>query len=321
MTIRVLDRSQVTHYLYGFVLINDEGSGIINMQTENDRKCDMEEWWKVAYWLYIALVINNFFFFIIGASLWHTIGITMSLQMIIYFPMLHNYPPSCLSKFFKDFQITIGKTPWLDIQNLVLGLTDDDRVPMGWTNYRLERQGFISFNMLYNSIEMLMLFAFFIALIIFVFIIRCLCCCQQQVSWYETRFRWELLIKGFILVYMHIMLCCFLNINTNPDNVSLDSTANSLSYVIVLVFIIAYIVILVFSIYLRSLPFSFRKLFFCRGMFRDLDVSTTRKIMFYCVYLLKRTLFAMIFAFGYDAGISTFNSIYVLVIFLPLLYL
>mmetsp|Transcript_37333 Transcript_37333/g.36931 ORF Transcript_37333/g.36931 Transcript_37333/m.36931 type:complete len:125 (+) Transcript_37333:1432-1806(+) len=119
----------------------------------------MEGWWKVAYWLYISLVINNFTFFILGASLWHTIGITMSLQMIIYYPMMHSYPPSCLSRFFKDFQVTIGKMEWFDIRKFLLGTEEADLVKDGTTNYRFERQGFIRYNMLYNAIELLFIYA------------------------------------------------------------------------------------------------------------------------------------------------------------------
>jgi hypothetical protein len=71
ITVTVLDRTQVTHYSYGFILINDEATATVYNPTENDRECDMETWWTVAYWVYIALVINNFLFFLIGASLWH----------------------------------------------------------------------------------------------------------------------------------------------------------------------------------------------------------------------------------------------------------
>lgn len=38
ITITVLDRSLVTHYAYGFVLINDEASATIYNPTENDRE-------------------------------------------------------------------------------------------------------------------------------------------------------------------------------------------------------------------------------------------------------------------------------------------
>lgn len=132
----------------------------------------MESWWDVAYWLYIALVINNFTFFVIGASLWHTIGITMSLQLIIYYPMMHNYPVSCLSKFFKDFQITIGKTPWFDFRKRLLGVTDAELLPDGSTPYRFERQGFVRYNMLFNAIELILLYGIGLASIIVMFFIR-----------------------------------------------------------------------------------------------------------------------------------------------------
>lgn len=172
ITMRVIDRSQVTHYSYGFILINDATTALINGPTENERRCNMEGWWEVAYWLYLILVLNNFIFFLIGASLWHTIGITMSLQMIIYFPMMHNYPPSCLSRFFKDFQIVVGKQPYINFQKIFLGLTSEDLQPTGATPYRFERQGFVTFNMLYNCIEILVIYAILLISVIILFIIR-----------------------------------------------------------------------------------------------------------------------------------------------------
>jgi len=175
VTITVLDRTQVTHFAYGFILINDKATTSLSNPTENNRHCNMEKWWKVAYYLYIALVINNFTFFIIGASLWHTIGITMSLQMIIYFPMMHNYPPSCLSKFFKDFEITIGKVDRYNIQEWLLNLKASDLVKDGTTNYRFERQGFVRYNMLYNAIEVLFIWGVALVFVVLIFILRILC--------------------------------------------------------------------------------------------------------------------------------------------------
>ena len=137
------------------------------------------------------LVLNNFVFFLIGASLWHAIGITMSLQMIIYFPMKHNYPPSCLSRFFKNFQIVVGKQPYIDIQKIILGITAADLEPIGVTPYRFERQGFVSFNMFYNCIEILIIFAILIASVILLFIIRLTCYKNSSVVWYEQRHRWK----------------------------------------------------------------------------------------------------------------------------------
>mmetsp|Transcript_5604 Transcript_5604/g.6337 ORF Transcript_5604/g.6337 Transcript_5604/m.6337 type:complete len:260 (+) Transcript_5604:1131-1910(+) len=174
ITLTVLDRKQVTHNAYGFILINDEANAQLFIQTENDRACGMEGWWTVAYWMYIGLVINNFAFFIIGASLWHTIGITMSLQMIIYFPMMHNYPPSCLSKFFVDFEITVAKSHWFDIRKLVLGTTAQDLVPDGTTNYRFERQEFTRFNMLYNAIELIFVWVVALIFVVLIFLLRIL---------------------------------------------------------------------------------------------------------------------------------------------------
>lgn len=172
ITITVVDRKQVLHYAYGFVLINKEAHARLQHPTENDRTCGMEGWWTVAYWLYISLVVNNFIFFIIGASLWHTIGITMSLQMIIYYPMMHNYPPSCLRRFFKDFQVTIGKMEWWDIRKFILGTTQNDIQPDGTTNYRFETQGFTRYNVLYNAIELIFIYVAALVFCLILFLIR-----------------------------------------------------------------------------------------------------------------------------------------------------
>jgi hypothetical protein len=40
--VHVKDRTQVTHYSYGFILINDETTAVMNNPTENDRRCGME---------------------------------------------------------------------------------------------------------------------------------------------------------------------------------------------------------------------------------------------------------------------------------------
>ena len=237
ITVKVLDRTKVTHYLYGFILINDKVAATVYNPTENDRSWEMEEWWTIAYWLYLALVINNFSFFLIGASLWHTIGITMSLQMIIYFPMMHNYPPSCLPRFFKDFEITIGKVSWFNVQELILGVTSADLVPNGSTPYRFERAGFVRYNMLYNWIELLMLYAVALASVVVIFLLRIVTCNNSLIAFYEWRHRWDILIKGFVLVYQHVVACWLLNILHPSSSVPLDSTAFSLSFIILGTFI------------------------------------------------------------------------------------
>lgn len=106
--------------------------------------------------------------------------------------MMHNYPPSCLSKFFVDFMIVVGKQPWFDIQSMILKITDEDLVKDGTTNYRFERQEFVRYNMLYNAIELLMLYAVALASVVALFIIRILLCNHHLIAWYEHRHRWDI---------------------------------------------------------------------------------------------------------------------------------
>jgi hypothetical protein len=281
----------------------------------------METWWKVAYWLYIALVINNFSFFLLGASLWHTIGITMSLQMIIYFPMMHNYPPSCLSKFFKDFQITIGKASWFNIQRFMLGLTDEDLVPDGTTNYRFERQGFVRYNMLYNGIEMLLLWAVALASILVILAIRFICCNNTNVKAYEHRHRYEILVKGFVFVYQHLMIVSLLNIIHPAYSTSLDTTASMLSLIVVAILFGGYALLTGLILYFRTLSLDRKEKFWFKGIFRDIDTSHASKYMFYIFYLLKKTVYALAFSIAHDWDLTPMNLTAIFVVFLPLMYL
>jgi hypothetical protein len=281
----------------------------------------METWWKVAYWLYVALVINNFSFFLIGASLWHTIGITMSLQLIIYFPMMHNYPPSCLSKFFKDFHITIGKASWFNIQEMVLGITEEDLVKDGSTNYRFERQGFVRYNMLYNAIELLMLYACALGSVVVVFLLRIATCNHPLVAKYEKRHRWEIIVKGFVFVYQHVMTCCLLNILNPVTSPKLNQIGTMMSYIIFFLFLGGYAVIAVLILYYKTLSRVRKDKWLFRGLFRDIDTTHASQYMFYIFYLLKKTIFAFTFAIAHDWGLTPMNITAVFVVFFPLMYL
>jgi len=75
---------------------------------ENDYDCDVRPLWNLAYWLFIALFLFNGFFYFCGTSIWHTIGITMGFQMIVYYPLWKNWPPSCLSYFLVDLKLSLG---------------------------------------------------------------------------------------------------------------------------------------------------------------------------------------------------------------------
>ena len=106
VTIVVRIRDRVTHYAYGFKLINDEATLYLANPKENDYSmsftkhnsnycvytgCSMEPWWGAAYWTYILLVVINMISFFFGASLWHTVGITCSMQICVFLPFVHTY--------------------------------------------------------------------------------------------------------------------------------------------------------------------------------------------------------------------------------------
>jgi hypothetical protein len=245
----------------------------------------------------------------------------MSLQMIVYFPMMHNYPPSCLSSFFVDFMITLGKNDWFNLQSYLLGTTDADLVKDGTTNYRFERQGFVRYNMLYNAVELLFIWVVALAVAVVILLVRILCCNSASVAIYESRYRWEVVVKGFILVYQHVMSCCLLNLLHPEYSPAIYSMASTLSIFIFFGFLGGWIVIAGLIMYFKTLSPARKEKWLFKGLLRDIDTSHPSKYMFYIFYLLKKTIFAFTFAIAHDWGLTPMNIIAVFVVFLPLMYL
>lgn len=146
------------HFSYPFVLINDNTNAKIWNPTENDYDCDFSWYWYLAKWIYLLLVVCNFITFICGSCIWHTIGITMGIQMLTYIPLLKNYPPSCLSHFMVDMQVSLGKhiIPWPPL-GLLFGITENWND--GSTNYRFQRGNILNHNFLINGGEMICIVA------------------------------------------------------------------------------------------------------------------------------------------------------------------
>lgn len=159
----------------------------------------------------MLLVICNFITFIVGSCLWHTIGITMGIQMLTYMPLLKNYPPSCLSNFMVDMQVSLGKNllPFPPLA-LLFGITENwnDGTP----NYRFQRGNIINFNFLINGGEIICIVIAAYLTIPVVALSRVIFHKNTDVYWYESWWRWEILIKGFVLGYMQILITSLLNI-------------------------------------------------------------------------------------------------------------
>jgi hypothetical protein len=203
----------------------------------------------------------------------------------------------------------------------MLNLGDADLVPDGTTNYRFERQGFVRYNMLYNAIEMLLAWAIALACVVVLLLLRIFCCNNPSVAVYEYRFRWEILVKGFIFVYQHLMITALLNLLNPSYGAPLDSTASLISIIVLAVLFGGYAVISILTMYFRRLSPKKKEKFLFIGMFRDIDISHQSKYMFYIFFLLKKTIYAITFAVAHDWGLTPYNITIVFVVFLPLMYL
>ena len=103
---------------------------------ENDYDCEIRWAWELAYWTYIFLFVWNLFFYFCGTSIWHVIGITMGFQMICYYPLFMNWPPSCLSYFLVTLKISLGKIDFLPFMRWIFFM--DQEPNDGTANYRFD---------------------------------------------------------------------------------------------------------------------------------------------------------------------------------------
>ena len=139
--------------------------------------------------------------------------------------------------------------------------------------------------------------------------------------WYEHRHRWEVLVKGFVFIYMHMMICCMLNILHPVSTTQLDEIGLALSYIFFSLLVVGFLAISAMIMYYRTLGPIGKELYYFRALFNDIDVSSVSKYYFYIFYLLKRTSFAVFFTLLHDKGLIPFNLIYIFTLFLPLMYL
>jgi hypothetical protein len=125
----------------------------------------------------------------------------MGIQMLTYMPLLKNYPPSCLSIFMVDMQVSLGKnlSPYPPLA-LLFGLTENWND--GTTPYWFQRGKITNYNFLMNGGEIIVIVAIAYLTIPIVALSRLIFRKNTDVYWYESRWRWEILVKGFVLGYM-----------------------------------------------------------------------------------------------------------------------
>jgi len=100
-------------------------------------------------------------------------------------PLLKNYPPSCLSNFMVDMQVSLGKNllPFPPLA-LLFGITENwnDGTP----NYRFQRGNIINFNFLINGGEIICIVIAAYLTIPFVALSRVIFHKNTDVYWYES---------------------------------------------------------------------------------------------------------------------------------------
>jgi hypothetical protein len=151
-------------------------------------------------------------------------------------------------------QISLGKH--ILFRSKPIGILFDltDNYDNGATNYRFDRQGMSNFNFLLNGGEMIVIFAMILISILAVFIVRLIFHKNENIKRYESRWRWEMLIKGFVLVYMQILICSLFNImHFNMDR-SIDFIAYVCAWFGLAFCILGYAGITAMTVWYKCLP-------------------------------------------------------------------
>ena len=173
--------------------------------------------------------------------------------MITFMPFFRNYPPSCLSFFLKDMQISYGKSIFpFPLIGILFGHFEnyDD----GTTNYRYSRQGYTNFNFLINGGEMLCLYLAILATIPVMYLIRICCHKNTDVYWYESRWRWEMMVKGFILMYMPILITALMDVSNEQYDKTIDIVSYVCAWIAIAYCIIGFITIFALTTWFMFLP-------------------------------------------------------------------
>jgi len=173
--------------------------------------------------------------------------------MLTYIPLLKNYPPSCLSIFMVDMQVSLGKNiiPWPPLA-LLFGITENWND--GSTNYRFQWGNIINHNFLINGGEMICIVAAVWITIPLVSLLWLLFYKNTDVNWYESWWWWEMLVKGFILGYMQILLTCLFNIKHAAFEKTIDKFSYILSFFGLAFCIIGYGIFIAMTVWYKSLP-------------------------------------------------------------------
>jgi len=200
----------VTHTLtnnYAYV-------GYVQAPKESTYKCEMEDWWWLAWWSYVGLVAANIPAAILfRVPMYYAWGLTSSLQVVALAPILKSYLPSCLTYFLKDFMISHATHDkifeWLYKVYAKIVVTEN---PL---SYRLERHDFIYNSAIFNLLDIYIAWGGCFGLLVVFFVLRILFYpfhyWGKHFADLERSFRYQVFIRGFQLVFLKTVFCCLLN--------------------------------------------------------------------------------------------------------------
>ena len=172
--------------------------------------------------------------------------------MFCYIPLLKNYVPSCLSAFLKDMQYSWGKledTQWI---HWIFGLNTgyDD----GTTPYRFKRAGLTTSNFLLNGGELMFIVVACWMSVPIVGTLRIWFHKNEDVYWYESRWRWEMTVKSFLLGYMHLMITSILNVQNYRFENILEQLSYVLSWIMIVLNLCGYAAIIGITVWYKLMP-------------------------------------------------------------------
>ena len=170
-----------------------------------------------------------------------------------------------------------------------------------------------------------MIWIFGLALIPFWWIVRCICFKSKYAGWYESRYRWDMFLKGLCLVWQHGLCMVYWDI-INKSKVDLEYSGlpkygTVIAAIFAIVCICCFIFICAWTLLYVVIKKEKRKTCLCNGFFHDIVLSDWRKLLFYPVFIFKKTYFVYLFVFFRESHYMFHNQLFFFVMFLPTMYM
>lgn len=137
-------------------------------------------------------------------------------------------------------------------------------------------------------------------------------------TWYESRHRWEMSVKMFLLIYQHVFIASLINV-FKPNFNALGSISFVLSMGVIAFLVLWACFIMGIVIAYRLISHEKKEKYIFKRVFIDLDTSSPWKYMYYLMFFYKKTAFVLIFTFfnEFSKTSMTLTAIFVCFIVSP----